>query len=211
MSPMLDDRPRLLIIAGPNGTGKTTLTEAGLQHQWFAGCEYINPDVIAKQLGDWNNPKLVLKAAQIATEKREACLSAKKSLAFETVFSSPDKIDFVRRAIEAGFFVRLFFIGTHGPEINAARVARRMLEGGHEVPIRKIIERWGRSISNCAAVAEIIDRLYLYDNSVDGREPQLILRAKDGRIEKQYADAPEWASPIILSLDLNYVPPLETF
>lgn len=199
------DRPRLIIIAGPNGTGKTTLTDAGLRHQWFAGCEYINPDVIAKELGDWNDAKLSLQAAQIATEKRNDCITAKRSLAFETVFSSLDKIEFVRRAIEAGFFVRLFFIGTIHPGINAARVAKRMMHGGHAVPIDKIISRWSKSISNCAAVAKAVDRLYLYDNSVDGREPRIIVRAKKGIIERWYLDSaenePEWAAPIIEKLD----------
>ncbi len=198
------ERPRLLIVAGPNGTGKTTLTEAGLRHHWFSGCEYVNPDFIARELGDWNDPKKVLEAAQIATAKREACLMERRSLAFETVFSSSDKADFVRRAIASGFFVRIFFIGTHSPEINAARVAKRMLEGGHEVPIRKVIDRWGRSISSCAAVARSIDRLYLYDNSIDGRPPQIILRAKSGYIEKQYVAPPEWASPILVSLSPDH-------
>lgn len=50
-------RPRLLVVAGPNGAGKTTITERGLAHEWFEGCEYINPDLIAQQdLGDWNDP-----------------------------------------------------------------------------------------------------------------------------------------------------------
>jgi predicted ABC-type ATPase len=54
----------------------------------------------------------VLKAAQLATDRREACLRQGRSLAFETAFSAPDKVDFVRRGIAAGFFVRLFFVGT---------------------------------------------------------------------------------------------------
>jgi predicted ABC-type ATPase len=41
-------KPRLLVVAGPNGAGKTTVTERGLAHEWFAGCEYINPDFIAR-------------------------------------------------------------------------------------------------------------------------------------------------------------------
>jgi predicted ABC-type ATPase len=75
-------------VAGPNGAGKTTVTERGLLHQWFGGCEYVNPDLIAQQeLGDWNDPAAVLQAARIATERREACLREGRSLAFETVFS----------------------------------------------------------------------------------------------------------------------------
>lgn len=85
MNATSDERPRLLIVAGPNGTGKTTLTEAGLQHDWFAGGEYINPDVIANELGDWNNPINTLDAAKIPSEKREKCLQDQQSLVFETV------------------------------------------------------------------------------------------------------------------------------
>jgi predicted ABC-type ATPase len=195
------ERPRLLVVAGPNGAGKTTITEAGLAHQWFGGCEYVNPDQIAQQeLGDWNDPQAVLAAARLATERREACLREGRSLAFETVFSSPDKVDFVRRAIAAGFFVRLFFVGTDGPEINAARVARRMIEGGHEVPIRKILDRWSRSIANCATSATAVDRLYLYDNSVDNREALLVLRATNGRVARQYHPPRPWMAPIVEQL-----------
>ena len=121
----------------------------------------------------------------------------RRSLAFETVFSAPDKVDFVHRGIAAGFFVRLFFVGTDGPEINAARVARRMLQGGHEVPIRKIIDRWSRSISNCVLVANVVDRLYVYDNSVNERPAQLVVRASAGTVARRYAPARPWMAPIL--------------
>ena len=191
-------RPRLLVVAGPNGAGKTTITERGLAHEWFEGCEYVNPDVIAQEeLGDWNDPGAVLQAVRIAAERREACLRDRRSLAFETVLSAPDKPEFVRRAIAAGFFVRVFFVGTERPEINAARIARRVLEGGHDVPIRKIVDRWGRSIANAASIATEVDRLYLYDNSIDDREAQLVIRASEGRLAKEYAQLPAWVVPIV--------------
>jgi predicted ABC-type ATPase len=191
-------RPRLLVVAGPNGAGKTTITERGLAHEWFHGCEYVNPDAIAQdELGDWNDPATVLRAAQLATERRETCLREGRSLAFETVFSAVDKPAFVRQALALGYFVRIFFVGTDGPEINAARVARRVIQGGHEVPIRKIIDRWGHSIANAAAVAAEVDRFYVYDNSVDDRDAQLVLRAAEGRVVKAYGDAPAWAGPIL--------------
>jgi predicted ABC-type ATPase len=187
-----------LVVAGPNGAGKTTITERGLAHEWFHGCEYVNPDAIAQdELGDWNDPATVLRAAQLATERREACLREGRSLAFETVFSAVDKPAFVRQALARGYFVRIFFVGTDRPEINAARVARRVIQGGHEVPIRKIIDRWGHSIANAASVAAEVDRFYVYDNSVDDRDAQLVLRAAEGRVVKAYGDAPAWAGPIV--------------
>ena len=187
-----------MVVAGPNGAGKTTITELGLAHEWFHDCEYINPDAIAQdELGDWNDAETVLRAAELATDRRERCLREGRSLAFETVFSATDKPEFVRRALSQGYFVRLFFVGTDRPEINAARVARRILEGGHEVPIRKIIDRWARSIANAAAIAAEVNRLYVYDNSVEDRDAQLVLRAADGRVVKAYRDAPPWAGPML--------------
>ena len=191
----------MLIVAGPNGSGKTTVTRQGLDHRWFENSEYLNADDIARdEFGDWNDPAAVLAAAKAATARREASLAAGRSFAFETVFSGPDKVDFVRRGLAAGFFVRLFFVCTNDATINAARVARRVMEGGHEVPLRKILDRWGRSVANCATVAAEVDRFYLYDNSVDGTPARLVLRASAGTVVKRYAAEPTWAGPIVGTL-----------
>lgn len=195
---------RLLLVAGPNGSGKTTVTERGLAHEWFSGCEYVNPDFIARdEFGDWNSASAILQAAVAAQERRESCLAENRSLAFESVFSAPDKVDFVRRAQASGFFTRIFFVATSDPTINAARVARRVMQGGHDVPIQKIITRYFRSIANCALVAREVDRLYLYDNSVDGVAASLVLRAANGKVVKQYAAVPGWMAPIVETLEQN--------
>ena len=90
-------RPRLIVVAGPNGAGKTSITEQLLRHEWMGGCEYVNPDFIARdEFGDWNAPDTVRKAAIRAAEVREQCVQDGRSLAFETVLSMPDKIDFVQ-------------------------------------------------------------------------------------------------------------------
>lgn len=190
-----------MVVAGPNGSGKTTVTERGLAHAWFSGCEYINPDYIARdQFGDWNSPAAVLQAAQAATELRESCLAQGRSIAMETVFSGPDKVDFVRRAKAAGYFVRLFFVATDDPAINAFRVARRVMQGGHDVPIQKIVARYFRSIAQCAAVASEVDRLYLYDNSVDDAEPALVVRCAQGQVTRSYQPTHAWMEPILSAL-----------
>lgn len=190
-------RPRLIVVAGPNGAGKTSITEAVIRHQWMQGCEYINPDNIARdEFGDWNSPDAVMKAANLAAARRENCLQQCTDLAFETVLSSPDKVDFVLRALQAGFFVRLFFVGTRDATINAARIAQRVMEGGHEVPIGKIISRYDKSIANCVQLASVVDRLYVYDNSVNDASPTLCFRASEGVLSRAYAPAPAWAQPI---------------
>jgi predicted ABC-type ATPase len=195
-------KPRLLIIAGPNGSGKTSVTGKILQHEWYEGCDYINPDLIARdKFGDWNSPDAVLKAVIEAAKMREDCLEKRQSLLFETVFSAPDKLDYVRRAKAAGYFIRLFFVGTDDPSINAGRIARRVQQGGHDVPIAKIVGRFGKSIANCSLAAKIVDRAYIYDNSTEFADPKLLFRSIDGRLERAYAEINEWAKGILRSLE----------
>lgn len=187
------------MIAGPNGSGKTSVTQKFLHHEWGEGIVYINPDEVADKIfGDWNSDSSVLKAANYCTEWRERCLKERTSFVFETVFSSQDKIDFLLRAKQAGFFIRVFFIATHHPSINAGRIANRVMEGGHDVPITKIISRFYKSIMNCEIIAKFVDRLYVYDNSVDGRDAMPLFRLSNGVLGKKYVnEIPEWAVNIL--------------
>lgn len=194
-------RPELIVIAGPNGSGKTTVTTQFLRHEWSEGVLYINPDQIAEdKFGGWNNPNAVKKAAYYCADLREKCLKERVPFVFETVFSAQDKIDFVMRAKAAGFFIRIFFIGTASPTINAARIAKRVIEGGHDVSISKIIGRYQKSMINCRLISGIADRLYVYDNSIDNQSAQILYRLSNGTLAKRYADnIPEWAADIMKS------------
>ena len=194
-------KPVLLVIAGPNGAGKTTITASLRQDHWSHGVEYLNPDDIAQsRFGDWNSPDATLSAAQWTTTRREELLEQHAGIAFETVFSTTEKVDFVQRAKRDGYFVRVFFIGTADPRINAARVAGRIMQGGHSVPIDKIVSRWGRSIANLPAAIRVADRVYVYDNSIDGVEPRLCVRTEDGKVRKIYGELPLWSSDVVESL-----------
>ena len=192
-------KPTLCVIAGPNGSGKTSTTIQLLQNEWSEGSLYINPDNIAQeQFGDWNSPDAVMKAAKVATELRYKCLEEKKDFVFETVFSSEEKLDFLRKAHEIGFFIRFFFVCTNNPKINVSRITKRYLEGGHEVPISKIISRYYKSYVNATKAISFVDRAYIYDNSVEDQLPQLLFRMTEGKVFKQYTDnIPEWAQPLM--------------
>lgn len=96
--------------------------------------------------------------------------------------------------------MRVFFIGTSDPRINAARVAGRVMQGGHTVPIEKIVSRYERSMANLGAVLRLADRVYVYDNSVDDAEARLCARAMDGSLRKIYRTLPNWVATRVLAL-----------
>lgn len=81
--------PVFLVIAGPNGSGKTTITARLRADHWSEGVEYLNPDDIARdRFGDWNSPSAVRSAAEFVTARREALLGVRQSLASSPPSSS---------------------------------------------------------------------------------------------------------------------------
>ncbi len=195
-------KPILIVIAGPNGSGKTSITSDILEREWLENSIYINPDNVANEMfGDWNSLDSVQKAANYCDELREKCLKENQSIIFETVLSSPGKVDFISRAKTKGYFIRFFFVCTNSPTINASRIAQRVLEGGHDVPITKIISRFNKSVLNGLNVSRFVDRSYFYDNSFEDKEPKLLFRTKNGKISKQYRKISSWALPILNNLN----------
>lgn len=196
---MTEKKPTLCVVAGPNGSGKTTTTVQLLNNEWTADSLYINPDNIAQEMfGDWNSPEAVIKAAEHATKLRYKCLEQKRDFVFETVFSSSEKLEFLQKAKESGFFIRLFYVCTTDPAINVARITQRYMAGGHEVPISKVVSRYYKSLLNATKAISFVDRAYVYDNSVDNQLPRLLYRTTEGQLFKQYVeDIPEWAAMLL--------------
>ena len=196
---MIDRRPTLCVVAGPNGSGKTTTTIQLLHDEWATDSFYINPDNIAQEVfGDWNSQEAVIKAAERATQLRHECLEQGRDFVFETVFSAEEKLEFLHKAKEAGFFIRFFYVCTSDPSINVARIAQRYMNGGHEVPISKIINRYYKSLLNAAKAIAFVDRAYIYDNSINNELPRLLFRTSEGKLIKQYTDnIPDWSKALI--------------
>ena len=108
-------------------------------------------------------------ASVLADFIRHKLLAAEVSFTFETVMSSPDKIDFLYKAQEAGYRTYLYFVATEDPDINVARVQARVEMGGHPVAEDKIRERYGRSLGLLPEALMYADRAYIFDNSGGGK------------------------------------------
>jgi predicted ABC-type ATPase len=151
------------MFAGPNGSGKSTLTNYLIATGLDFG-DYINPDEIAAAL-DAPEPQRSKRAQEIADHHRERCLNAQLDFSFETVMSHPSKVDFMIRAVDAGYDVTMYFVCTSDPEINVRRVENRVNLGGHSVPRDRIVARYWRTLNLLCHAALVASRTVLFDNS----------------------------------------------
>jgi len=130
---MARKRPTLAIIAGPNGSGKTSFYEQFLIQQFP---RWVNADRIALTLTEVPESNRDLAAAKRAEEERTRLISEGITFAFETVFSRTDHwLDFLCKAKGCAYRLELFFLCTSDPVMNAARVQTRVGRGGHAVPL----------------------------------------------------------------------------
>lgn len=188
--------PTLVVVAGPNGSGKSEFTRQLVNLNYFESEAYINPDDIAQSMpGGWRNPDNFRPAAEYAQMLRYQRLAESKDIVFETVLSSPEKLEFLREAQEHGYFVHLVYVCTNDPTINAARVCRRVMENGHDVPIEKIISRYYRSVALAADALPFVSVAHLFDNSNDFEALALVAYLQDSILFVR-RELPDWINQI---------------
>jgi predicted ABC-type ATPase len=179
--------PELWLIAGPNGSGKTTFVERHLNKY-----EFVNADVIAKAMNPADPGAVAREAMFAAEDKRKELLQQGKTFVAETVFSHESKLDLVREAKQAGYNVQLVFICTEDPTLNAGRVMQRVAKGGHAVPMDKIAPRYARSIANAQAAVPLVDRMHVYDNTRSNMPHKFVALFENGRLQSATKYPPEW-------------------
>lgn len=157
--------PEVMVFAGPNGSGKTTITRMAK----IVG-EYINADDI-KKTTLCSDMEAAIKAEQL----RENMIKDKRDFTFETVLSTERNLLLLEKAKRNGYFVRGIYVLTADPMINVIRVNAREALGGHGVPKDKIITRYSRALSLIPRLVEVCDVLHVYDNT---KEPFRIFKKR---------------------------------
>ncbi len=132
-------------------------------------------------------------AAAVADFIREQFLAARRSFAFETVMSHRNKVDLLRRAVEAGRRTCLYFIATSDPKLNVLRVHSRVEVGGHDVPADKVVARYHRSLALLPDAMRFAHRAFLFDNS-GGAPEWLAERTPEGTLALKVTpdSLPDW-------------------
>jgi predicted ABC-type ATPase len=202
-------RPFILVLAGVNGAGKSSvggnlLAEHGLA--WF------NPDHYARQL--MTKRKLTLAEAnatawQSGRRQLEEALSQGKNFAFETTLGG-NTIPALLEKASATHDVVMWYCGLTSQALHLQRVAARVAGGGHDIPEAKIRERWTGSRRNLIRLLPHLAHLQVFDNSAQiarGQpipDPVLVMELVDGKLTRpdpanpsQLGAVPEWAMAIV--------------
>lgn len=186
----MSSKKQLWLLAGGNGTGKSTFYRTQLQPH---GIPFVNADILAKELFPEQPEHHSYEAARLAEQIRLQLLREGRTFCFETVFSHPSKIDFVAQAKALGYEIVLVFIHLDHVALNNARVSQRVEEGGHNVPEEKVNERIPRSLQNIRQALPLCDRAYLLDNSRSDNPFRQIVELRGGQIIVKQQPLPPWA------------------
>jgi predicted ABC-type ATPase len=206
--------PRIYVLAGTNGAGKSSLMGAMLLQQ---GVEYFNPDHAAQRVFLANPGVSQLEANSAAWHegKRllERAITEKLDFVFETTLGGKTIANLLNKALSEGIEVRIWYVGLDSVERHIARVRSRVAQGGHDIPEERIGERYTQSRLNLIRLLPRLTELLLYENSkeADPRtgmapEPDLVLRLVRGKVREacELRRVPEWAKPILAAaLKLN--------
>lgn len=167
--------PRLWIVAGPNGCGKSTAYGRSDVSEFDGSVWIINPDLLTDRLR--SSEAMEGAAANLAAVTRiEAWLNASidvhQTIGVETVLSTPKYRPLVLKAKERGFEVRLIYVYLDTLERQLERIRLRVAKGGHDVPQDKVAARRVRSFQEFPWFFWEADQAWVYDNS--GAEPKLV-------------------------------------
>jgi predicted ABC-type ATPase len=186
---------QLHLVIGPNGSGKTTFFEEFLALE-LLGYVYVNADEIARARWPADSDAHSYEAAQLAAETRAHLIASGRSFIAETVFSHRSKLDLIRSAQGAAYQLVLHVMLVP-EELAVRRVAYRVRAGGHDVPERKIRERYHRLWPLVAQAISLVDRAVLYDNS--RRTGPVKIAEFFGGLPIGAATWPEWAPEAMVS------------
>lgn len=159
-------QPTVYVIAGPNGSGKTTFARKFLPD--FVQCrQFLNADLIAAGLAPFAPESQALFASALMLEQARKLIDKKQSFSLETTLAGRSYGKMIPQWQAAGFHVVLFFLWLPTADLAVERVAGRVKQGGHNIPEAVIRRRYQRGLKNLFNLyLPIVDFAYVYNGSI---------------------------------------------
>ncbi len=164
----------LEIVAGPNGSGKTSFANSYFKANRFK-TSFINADIVASGLASGREELAAFRAGRIVLSAVKEKLKNFESVAFESTLSGKTWLPLVRRAKEQGYCVTVYFLFLKDVRLNIRRIEKRVRLGGHSVPTTAVKRRYPRSFQNFWHLFRpLCDHWYVFDNS--SQKPKRLMR-----------------------------------
>lgn len=169
------------VIAGPNGSGKTTFAKKFLPD--YAKCQnFVNADFIAQGLSPFSPRSVAIKAGRLLLGEIHNLAEKNVDFAFETTLSGKSYVSFLDELKKKGYSINIFFLWIPNVELALNRIKDRVASGGHDVAAVDVRRRFQRGIDNFFKYYKPLAGTWLLFNNADVT-PRLIAREKDGQAE----------------------------
>ena len=174
------NKRNVYIVAGPNGSGKTTFAVKFLPE--YASCKhFINADLIARGLSPFSPGAAAITAGKLVLEQIQQFANRGVDFAFETTLSGKLYVNLFKSLKKKGYKIHLFFLWIPEANLAVSRIKSRVAQGGHDVPTRDVLRRFDRSITNFFTLYQsLADSWMLFDNA--GFIPVLIAQGRNGKV-----------------------------
>ncbi|MFH1798050.1 MAG: zeta toxin family protein [Candidatus Omnitrophota bacterium] len=169
------------IIAGANGSGKTTFARTFLPE--YAKCDrFINADLIASGLSPFSPQQVAIKSGRLVLEQIKEYSENGVDFGFETTMSGITYLKYFKMLKEKGYNTHIYFLWIPSSQLAIARVKDRVSQGGHDVPIADIKRRFERSTENFFKQYRLLaDQWMLFNN--EQSKPKLIARKQNAHVD----------------------------
>jgi len=188
-------RPRMIVVAGPPGSGKTRYFPATA----FGVDAFNIDDRCAQILGSYRAiPREIRRA--VAKECEQFVLDHAehgKSFAVETTLRTKASIEQADLARRRGFATEMRFVATDSIAENVARVLQRAQSGGHGASEREIRAIHQASVANLAAAFAVFERVRVYDSTTRWEPPRLVAVSRGRRVVRHGA-TPIWLEAVLV-------------
>ncbi len=133
--------PRMFVVSGCNGSGKTTASYMVLPKE--LGCRrYVNSDEFAKSLSPFAPHAASITASRYMLEEINYLLEKREDFGVETTLSTKSLQKIISRAKAAGYHTTVLYVWLNSPELAIKRVEKRVRDGGHYIAPETVVRRY---------------------------------------------------------------------